>query len=274
MISEFARRHVKVCLSGDGGDELFGGYRRYEFVESLWNKIRGIPYPARRIGAMCSGGLGKWLPAEWRNKTHVVRDLLPARDRRHLYASHFGHWRRPHELVLDADMPTTYIDRTDEWRHPQGLLEEMMLVDGVTYLPDDILTKLDRASMSVSLEARVPLLDHRLVEFAWQLPREMRRKDGQTKWILRETLKRYSPPDLQEQPKRGFGVPLAEWLRGPLRDWAESLLDSTKLQEQGIMQPKLVQQAWQEHLQGRAEWHYLLWDVLMFQAWLEEHTNN
>lgn len=269
LISEFARRHVKVCLSGDGGDELFGGYRRYQFVDKLWNSIRRFPYWLRRASGPCAGGLGRLLPRSSRNKAQVLCDLLPARDGRQLYARHFGHWRRPHELVLDGAMPETFIDRTDDWRHPAGLVEEMMLADGVTYLPDDILTKLDRASMSVSLEARVPLLDHRLVEFAWQLPRRMRWRDGQSKWLLRHVLGRHAPDGLLDQPKRGFGVPLAEWLRGPLRDWAESLLDEAKLQNQGFLQPSVIHKAWQEHQRGQAEWHYLLWDVLMFQAWLE-----
>lgn len=272
LISEFARQHVKVCLSGDGGDELFGGYRRYQFVDGLWNRIRPFPYLMRRLGAPCAGVLGKLLPTGLGNRAQVVCDLLPARDRRDLYARHFGHWRRPHEFVLDGAASTTFFDQTDTWRHPDGLLEEMMLVDGVTYLPDDILTKLDRASMSVGLEARVPLLDHRVVEFAWRLPRRLRWRDGQSKWMMRESLKRHAPHGLLDQPKRGFGVPLAEWLRGPLRDWADSLLDPTKLLNQGILRPKVVQRAWQEHLQGRAEWHYLLWDVLMLQAWLEKRS--
>ena len=272
LISEFARQHVKVCLSGDGGDELFGGYRRYQFVDGLWNRIRPFPYLMRRLGAPCAGVLGKLLPTGLGNRAQVVCDLLPARDRRDLYARHFGHWRRPHESVLDGAAPTTFFDQTDTWRHPDGLLEEMMLVDGATYLPDDILTKLDRASMSVGLEARVPLLDHRVVEFAWRLPHRLRWRDGQSKWMMRESLKRHAPHGLLDQPKRGFGVPLAEWLRGPLRGWADSLLDPTKLLNQGILRPKVVQRAWQEHLQGRAEWHYLLWDVLMLQAWLEKRN--
>jgi asparagine synthase (glutamine-hydrolysing) len=272
LISEFARQHVKVCLSGDGGDELFGGYRRYQFVDGLWNRIRPFPYLMRRLGAPCAGVLGKLLPTGLGNRAQVVCDLLPARDRRDLYARHFGHWRRPHESVLDGAASTTFFDQTDTWRHPDGLLEEMMLVDGATYLPDDILTKLDRASMSVGLEARVPLLDHRVVEFAWRLPRRLRWRDGQSKWMMRESLKRHAPHGLLDQPKRGFGVPLAEWLRGPLRGWADSLLDPTKLLNQGILRPKVVQRAWQEHLQGRAEWHYLLWDVLMLQAWLEKRN--
>ncbi|HIF31052.1 MAG TPA: asparagine synthase (glutamine-hydrolyzing) [Planctomycetes bacterium] len=270
LISEFARRHVKVSLSGDGGDELFGGYRRYQFVDSLWHRFRQIPDRLRHLLAPTARCMSYLLPRRLRNKALVAAELLPASSGRELYARHFGHWRRPNELVLHGDCPNVFLDQTDRWELDDGLLEEMMLVDGVTYLADDILVKLDRASMAVGLEARVPLLDHRLVEFAWQLPRSQRWRNGETKWLLRQLVQRHIPKEWLEQPKRGFGVPLAEWLRGPLRDWADHLLAPGRLEGEGFFETRIVQRAWQEHVSGKAEWHYLLWDVLMFQAWLEE----
>jgi asparagine synthase (glutamine-hydrolysing) len=273
LISEFARRHVKVSLSGDGGDELFGGYRRYQFVDSIWNRFRGIPTGIRCLLGPCARYVSCLLPRRLRNKALVAAELLPASTGRELYSRHFGHWRRPDKLVLDADCPSGFLDQTDRWELDDGLLEEMMLADGVTYLPDDILVKLDRASMSVGLEARVPLLDHRLVEFAWQLPRSLRWRNKQTKWILRQLLQRHVPADWFDQPKRGFGVPLAEWLRGPLRDWAENLLSPRRLSDQGFFDVRVVRRAWRDHISGKTDEHYLLWDVLMFQAWLEQQES-
>ena len=191
-------------------------------------------------------------------------------DRRELYAELHRHWERPAEVVIG----TTLSFGSDGIRSVLGtFLEQMMALDAATYLPDCILTKLDRASMAVSLEARVPLLDHRVVEFAWTLPLEFKVRAGTSKWPLRQILGRHLPPSLFERPKRGFGVPIGQWLRGPLREWAESLLAAERLESEGFLRAGPVVAKWREHLAGRANWQYLLWDVLMFQSWLEHRSS-
>jgi asparagine synthase (glutamine-hydrolysing) len=186
-----------------------------------------------------------------------------------IYRELVSHWKDPEQIILGSNEPSTILNDPRQLPALGGLHERMMYLDMKTYLPDDILTKVDRASMAVSLEARVPLLDHRLVEFAWRVPMQYKFRDGQGKWLLRRALDRYVPRELMERPKMGFGVPIEHWLRGPLREWGEELLDETKLKDEGFFNPEPIRQLWEEHQAGKRRWHYYLWDVLMFQSWLE-----
>jgi len=286
LVSQMTREHVSVSLSGDAGDELFGGYNRYFWANRIWNKLKMFPTPIRK--AMAQGlrymPAERWdgmynaieglLPASARitkpgDKTHKLAEILTAGSAEAIYHRLVSHWKQPEEIVINASEPSTILtDRTD-WPDFSDFNHLMMYLDTMSYLPDDILTKVDRAAMGVSLETRVPFLDHRVVEFAWQLPLHMKIRDGQGKWILRQVLERYVPRELTERPKMGFGVPIDSWLRGPLREWAEELLDETRLRNEGYFNPAPIRQKWQEHLSGQRNWQYHLWDVLMFQAWLE-----
>jgi asparagine synthase (glutamine-hydrolysing) len=181
-------------------------------------------------------------------------------------------WKQPQALVLNAHEPASLLDKSETWPYQSDFMQRMMYLDQRTYLPDDILVKVDRAAMGVSLETRVPLLDHRLVEFAWSLPLTMKIRHGKGKHLLRELLYRHVPKALIERPKMGFGVPLADWLRGPLRDWSETLLEQRRLEQEGYFNSRLVRQTWQEHLSGQRNWSYYLWNILIFQSWLEHYS--
>jgi asparagine synthase (glutamine-hydrolysing) len=281
LVSAMTRRHVTVALSGDGGDELFGGYNRYQLTKGAWRSLFLMPLPMRRMlaGMLTALPAGRWqqmfsaLPGRVRprqtgDKLHKLAAVLCAENDSDLYRRLVTHWEPAQIMLSEVEQQGMLWDDQVEREFP-GLLERMQFLDLVTYLPDDILTKVDRASMAVALEARVPLLDHRVVEFAWRIPRRTLMRDGISKWPLRQVLYRHVPRGLVERPKTGFGVPLGEWLRGPLRNWAEDLLSEKRLREGGLFSVAAVREAWREHLRGRDNWKYLIWDVLMFEAWRE-----
>lgn len=285
LVSQLAHKDVTVALSGDAGDELFCGYSRYIQAQNLWNKFEHLPRVVRTLGAAGIRALpaAGWnallapirlaLPASLQqanvgDKLHKGAALLSARLLDELYLEFVTNWE-PDGLVIGGHEPLTHL-RGKPLRL-QGLdgVQRMMALDAVTYLPDEILVKVDRAAMGVSLEARAPFLDHRVVELAWRLPQHMKLRDGVGKWVLRQVLYRHVPRELVERPKMGFGVPIDTWLRGPLRDWCESLLDEARLRREGFFNPEPIRKKWAEHLSGKRNWQYHLWDVLMFQAWLE-----
>ncbi len=280
LLSRLTRDHVTVSLSGDGGDEVFAGYNRYFWAERIWRSVGWMPGPLRSAVSACMTvmppkGLDalaavlprRLAPPQTGDKVHKVAAILNAGTMDEVYLRLVSQWPDPAPLMPGADEARGVLwngalagDRPDA-------MGRMQLADMLTYLPDDILTKVDRASMAVALEARVPLLDHRVVEFAWRLPRNFLARNGQGKTILRDILYKYVPRELIERPKMGFGVPIDAWLRGPLRDWAEDLLDEKRLREAGLLDPAPIRKAWREHLSGTMNRQYALWTVLMFESW-------
>lgn len=284
LLCKLARQHVTVALSGDGGDEVFGGYRRYFEAERL-AAIYRLPFPVRR--ALSAAALGV-PPGAWNRALGRLRPMLPARlsselygERIHklasaigqpsvgaVYESFISQWPDPGSVVIGGAGPNSVL-RLQAWDGLElpDVITRMMYLDSVSYLPGDILVKVDRASMARSLEARCPLLDHRVVEFAWTLPQQLKVRDGDGKRLLKQLLSRYVPRELFDRPKQGFGPPIGEWLRGPLRPWVEDLLDPARLRREGYLRVEPVQHAWAEHVSGRRSHAYALWNLLMFQAW-------
>jgi asparagine synthase (glutamine-hydrolysing) len=283
LVSEMTRRHVTVALSGDGGDELFAGYDRYFWAQRLMLVLHNVPAPLRRASRAALRALSPtaWnrvfgvVPPSWRpdlpgDRLHRLAAILDHSEADAIYRRLVSMWERPQEIAAGGSEPRGPLWDETLARDFPDLLSRMQFIDLVTYLPEDILTKVDRATMAVGLEGRVPLLDHRVVAFAWTLSAALKVRHGKSKWPLRRVLDRYVPQSLVDRRKMGFGVPIGVWIRGPLRDWAETLLAPPRLAAAGLLRPEPIREAWREHLEGTRNWQYPLWTVLMFQAWQEK----
>jgi len=285
LVCQAARQHVTVALSGDAGDELFGGYNRYFWGKRVWQRLSMMPSGLRKVlgvgmlqvpmagwdyfGQMLPGSQGVSRLGDKVHKLACRMKTVQSLD--DLYRSLVTEWPKELVPVKGAVSLATLLDNSTLVAGISDAEHRMMLWDTLTYLPDDILTKVDRAAMGVSLETRVPFLDHRVVELAWRLPLDMKIRGNEGKWALRQVLYKYVPKELIDRPKTGFGIPVGQWLRGPLRDWAEALLDEHRMETEGYIKPAPVRMIWQQHLSGRHDWTVRLWSVLMFQAWLEEN---
>ena len=291
MVCRAARRQVTVALSGDAGDELFGGYTRYFWGPRIWNRLAWLPYSVRQalgsaialvpeagwdamsrpVNAVLSGGGGIARVGEKAHK--LAARLRSVRDLDDLYLSLVTEWQDPAQVVRSESGAAARFSGIPLESLPEAGADDsqlrMMYRDSIGYLPDDILCKVDRAAMAVGLETRVPFLDHRVAELAWRLPLRMKIREGHGKWALRQVLYKHVPRELIDRPKTGFGIPIGRWLRGPLRPWAESMLDEKRLEREGYFHPAPIRRKWAEHLDRRREHTAGLWAVLMFQSWLE-----
>ena len=283
LVSKMAKQHVTVSLSGDAGDELFGGYNRYKLADN-WCKIEKVPLVIRRLASQAINSLEpkiwdavfqqvsnlKKMPDNMGDKLGKLTKVMSSESIREAYYKLVSEIDQPEDIVIGATEPETWLTKIGIKTTLKDSKQHMMYMDVMTYLPDDILVKVDRAAMSNSLETRVPFLDHRVVELASRLPMNMKMRDGKTKWLLRQVLYQYVPKELIERPKTGFGIPLGEWLRGPLRNWVESSLDEKRLVREGYFNVHYIRNLWHAHLSGKRNNQSLLWSVLMFQAWLAE----
>ncbi len=266
LVSKLARQQVTVALSGDAGDELFGGYNPYQFAPRLWSNLSRVPLSLRRVASRSLKTLAL------KGRVEKLIDILDSPNREDFYRQIVSHWREPSKVVIGGIEPVTLLSTLTASPATRSYEEWMMAMDAQTYMVDDILVKVDRAAMANSLETRVPLLDHRVVEFAWRIPLNMKIRNGVGKWVLREVLYRHVPRELIERPKKGFSIPVASWLRGPLREWSESLLNERRLRQEGFFHPEPIRKCWEQHISRKADHSSKLWGILMFQAWLEEQN--
>lgn len=283
LLSQLAKKQIKVALSGDGGDELFCGYNRYSSTNNWSKKFNMIPDILRKI-------LANRIKTISQDNLNLIFNLIPnlnghassghkiktinaleTKTLSDLYYVLSSHWQNPTDAVIRSKEPGTFLTRFQPKLPNLNNHEIMMALDQITYLPNDILVKVDRTSMASSIEARVPFLDHRLIEYSWKIPYSLKFRNGKSKWILRKILKNYVPENLTERPKMGFGIPLNDWLRGPLRDWAENLLNEKKLKEEGFFNTKIIRDKWEDYISNKNKSLYDLWNVLMFQAWRDEN---
>jgi asparagine synthase (glutamine-hydrolysing) len=281
LLASLTKRDVTVALSGDAGDELFGGYTRYQHAQSIFDKMKNIPASVKSILT----GIENYIPKNYTNQIIDSCSSLFQQQNQVSYSNKFNRFVKLLKSINEIDAYNellAYWDPSDILKNGSDLkvesssiplslnpIDQMMLFDTINYLPDDILVKVDRAAMAVSLETRVPFLDHKVYEFAWRLPFDYKNRGGNTKWLLRQLLYRYVPENLIDRPKMGFGVPIDSWLRGPLKDWAANLLDERKINEQGFFKSEVISKRWNEHISGKKNWHFQLWTVLMFQQWYE-----
>lgn len=287
LVSRLARKDVTVSLSGDAGDELFAGYNNYFMVQKFWHKMSKFPLPLRKMASKLITLLSPntyniairmlqrvssktGVTYNIGDKIHKGANLLSSNSLDDLYQNMVTTWHDSDNVVLNPKELESFFKQVIPKLSALNDIEQMMLLDLLLYLPDNILCKVDRAAMGTSLETRIPFLDHRVIEFAWRLPMEYKLREGQTKWILRQVLYKYVPRELIDRPKKGFSLPIDSWLRGPLQDWAESLLDDSRIKQDGYFNPVPIQQKWQEHLSGQRNWKNQLWSVLIFNQWLDQ----
>ena len=282
LVSQLARQQVKVALSGDGGDEFFAGYNRHFWVPLLWRRFGYLPSilkkPILKMLTMLPPSVYNRLPGVTNknlgDKVYKLVAMLGHKSCAEMYINLISSWKDPSAVMLDASDNT--VEQYQQFFDSSSLdlMHQMMSLDARHYLADDILVKVDRASMAVSLEARAPLLDYRVIEFAWQLPLHYKVCRQSGKQILKKILAKYVPSSLIDRPKMGFGVPIGDWLRGPLKEWAADLLDCSMLKKQGFFNSIAIQKKWLEHQSGQRNWQYCLWNILMFQCWLENSRNS